>query len=142
MEIRHAMRSDLPAIVDIYNAAIPSYRSTADTMPVRVADRRAWFVAHEPASRPLWVADDDGRIAGWVSFQNFYGRPAYRPTVEVSVYVRPSGQRRGVGRALLSHALDAAPGLGIATVLAVVFAHNEPRCRLFEAAGFERWGHL
>jgi L-amino acid N-acyltransferase YncA len=103
MIIRNALEGDLPAIVAIYNAAIPDRLATADTEPITVSRRREWFAEHD-ATRPLWVAAIDSAVAGWLSFQSFYGRPAYRATAEVSVYVSPHHQRRGIGRALLANA--------------------------------------
>jgi len=87
MIFRDALESDLPAIVDIYNSTIPGMMVTADTAPITVNDRRAWFHEHKKGFRPLWVIEDTGTIAGWLSFQSFYGRPAYRATAEVSIYI-------------------------------------------------------
>jgi L-amino acid N-acyltransferase YncA len=140
--IRDARQSDLARVVAIYNEAVPGRRATADTEAVTVASRQAWFDEHTPGRRPLWVAERDGVIVGWLSFQSFYGRPAYATTAEVSVYVSTSVQGGGVGGQLLAQALDRAPGLGLATLLAFVFGHNESSLRLFERHGFERWGHL
>jgi phosphinothricin acetyltransferase len=140
--IRDARESDLPAIVSIYNEAIPGRRATADTEPVSVASREPWFHEHTPDRRPLWVAARDGVVVGWLSFQSFYGRPAYAATAEVSVYVGGDAQRGGMGRRLRARAIERAPGLGLATLVAFVFGHNEPSVRLFEAHGFARWGHL
>ena len=140
--IRDATDADLPAIVAIYNAAIPGRMATADTEAVSVDSRRAWFAEHSPGSRPLWIASFGGPAVGWLSFQSFYGRPAYRATAEVSVYVAPASHRKGVGRALLARAMHAAPGLGLKTLLAFVFGHNVRSLALFEGSGFERWGLL
>ena len=142
MTIRDATEADLPAIVEIYNAAIPGRRATADTEPVAVENRYAWFCEHHPDRRPLWVAVDDEAIVGWLSFQSFYGRPAYHATAEISVYVSPSKQRTGIGRTLLTKAIEQAPRLGLKTLLGFIFGHNEPSLRLLEAFGFERWGTL
>ena len=142
MPIRHAAPEDLPAIVETYNASIPGRMATADTQPVTVASRDEWFKGFDPASRPLWVHERDGRVAGWLGLRSFYGRPAYHRTVELAVYVAPWAQRRGVARELLAHALRTAPERGIATVLAFVFAHNAPSIALFGAQGFDRWGLL
>ena len=79
---------------------------------------------------------------GWLSFQSFLGRPAYRPTAEISIYVAPSHRRKGTGRRLLSEAVRRAPSLGLTTLLAFIFAHNDPSLRLFEGFGFDRWGCL
>ena len=142
MTIRDATERDLPAIVAIYNAAIPGRMATADTAQVSIESRVPWFRAHTPASRPIWVAAVDGRVTGWLSVQSFYGRPAYHRTAEVSVYVAEGHRHRGVGRGLLDEALRRAPALGLATLLGFIFGHNEPSLRLFAAHGFERWGVL
>jgi L-amino acid N-acyltransferase YncA len=127
--------------VSIYNAAIPARLATADIKPISVASRQGWFAAHD-ATRPLWVADTDSAIAGWLSFQSFYGRPAYRATAEISVYVAPDHQRRGIGHALLAKAADSAPRLALKTLLGFIFGHNEPSLCLFEKFEFRRWALL
>jgi phosphinothricin acetyltransferase len=142
MPIRHATAEDLPAIVAIYNASIPGRMATADTEPVTVAQREEWFRAFDPRTRPLWLMDEGGAIAGWLGLRSFYGRPAYHRTVESAVYVAPERQRRGIARTLLAHALAECPALGIANVLGFVFAHNTPSIALFEERGFKRWGLL
>ena len=144
MPIRHARASDLPAIVAIYNAAIPGRMATADTAPVSVQQREAWFAEFSPGHRPLWVwsEDDSAEPLAWLSLRSFYGRPAYQPTVEVAVYTAPQAQRRGLARGLLEHAVDNAKPLGIKTLLAFVFGHNAASLALFSAAGFRRWGQL
>ena len=58
------------------------------------------------------------------------------------MYVDTAHHRRGVGRALLGHALDACPRLGVTSVVGYVFGHNAPSLALFEGFGFSRWGHL
>ena len=142
MTIRDALESDLAAIVAIYNAAIPGRLATADTEPVSVESRRVWFSEHDPHTRPLWVASLGSEIAGWLSFQSFYGRPAYHATAELSVYVTPSHHRTGIATALLVRALEAAPQLGLRTLLGFIFGHNDPSLRLFSRFGFQRWALL
>jgi len=142
LTVRDARGADLPRLVAIYNEAIPGRRSTADTEPVSVESRLPWFHEHTPARRPLWVAERDGAIVGWLSFQDFYGRPAYGATAELSVYVSSAAQRGGVGRHLLARALERAPALGLATLVGFIFAHNTASVTLFERHGFARWGHL
>lgn len=140
--IRLAEPRDLEAVVAIYNASIPGRASTADTEPVSVESRRRWLRDRDPARRPLWVLERDGDVAGWLGLQDFYGRPAYAATAELGVYVDPRRRRRGAGRALVEHALAAAPTLGIETLLGLVFAHNDASLALLEGVGFERWGRL
>ena len=140
--LRDADEADLARIVAIYNEAIPGRRATADTEPVSVASRLPWFREHTPGRRPLWVAERAGVIVGWLSFQSFYGRPAYAATAEVSVYVGGTAQRGGVGSLLLGRAIERAPALELATLVAFVFGHNAPSLQLFERHDFERWGRL
>jgi L-amino acid N-acyltransferase YncA len=142
MLIRDALATDLPAIVEIYNATVASRIVTADLEPVTVASREAWFAAHTSNDRPLWVMDDAGIVAGWLGFQPFYGRPAYQGTAELSIYVAADYQRQGVGRQLLQQAIGTSPMLGITTLLGFIFADNSPSLRLFEQFGFQQWGCL
>ncbi len=142
MTVRDATENDLASIVGIYNTAIPGRMATADTTPVTVESRGAWFRDHSTGRRPLWVSVDDGTVAGWLSFQSFYGRPAYRATAELSVYVAPTYHRRGIARELMQRAVTRSPDLGLRTLLGFIFGHNEPSLRLFESFGFSRMGVL
>jgi L-amino acid N-acyltransferase YncA len=140
--LRQARPDDLPRIVEIYNQTIPGRMVTADTEPVAVESRIPWFNAHNPSTRPLWVAERDGQIAAWMSFNSFYGRPAYNPTAEISIYVAEEARRKGLGKWLLQEAIQRAPCHQVNTLLGFIWAHNEPSLKLFEAFRFERWGHL
>ncbi|WP_027796379.1 GNAT family N-acetyltransferase [Paraburkholderia acidipaludis] len=139
---RDATLDDLPAIVAIYNSTVPSRQVTADLEPVSVESRLPWFHAHGPTTRPLWVVEEGGCVIAWLSFSDFYGRPAYRHTSEVSIYLDEAARGKGLGRKLLTAALEAAPGLDIHTVLGFVFGHNAPSMRLFQGFGFAAWGTL
>ena len=115
MKFRDAVEADLPSIVTIYNTTIPGREVTADLEPVSVESRLGWFRAHIPEQRPLWVVENDEAMLGWLSFSDFYGRPAYRATVEVSIYLAANARRTGLGTMLLERAIDHAPSLSIKT---------------------------
>lgn len=140
--LRDALAGDLPALVAIYNTSIPARRATSDLEPITVESRREWFGRHSPDRRPLIVAERDGRVVGFFSFVNFYGRPAYHITAEVAVYVDPAHQRAGIGSLLLTEGLRRAPALGLKNLLAFVFAHNHASLSLFDRFGFERRAYL
>lgn len=142
MNIRDARFEDLEAIVDIYNSTIAGRMVTADTKPITVESRHNWYDEHSADHRPLWVAEIDGEIAGWLSYQSFYGRPAYLATAEVSIYISPDYRRQGLGRILLTKAIDTCPQLGISALLGFIFGQNLPSLDLFERFGFSKWGHL
>ncbi len=142
LSYRDATLDDLSAIVAIYNSTIASRLVTADLDPVTVESHLSWFHAHGPQWRPLWVVEEAGEVVAWLSFSDFYGRPAYARTVEVSIYLHENARGKGLGKALLREALDKAPALKVDTVLGFVFGHNEPSVRLFAGFGFETWGTL
>jgi L-amino acid N-acyltransferase YncA len=142
MRIRDALESDFSAIVDIYNATVPTRMVTAELEPTTVQARLPWFRAHTPDRHPFWVMEIDGQIAGWLSVQSFLSRCAYRGTAEISVYVDQKFRRRGVGSIVLEEAITRASSLEINAMVGFIFAHNEPSLKLFERVGFERWGLL
>lgn len=78
----------------------------------------------------------------WLSFQSFYGRPAYDATCEVSIYIAPSERGKGLGKEMLQYAIDISGALGIKTLLGFIFSHNEPSLKLFTHFGFETWGQF
>jgi L-amino acid N-acyltransferase YncA len=139
---RYAGWQDLEKVVSTYNAAIPSRLVTADLEPVSVESRTRWFNDHNQTSRPLWIIDFDDKYAGWMSFNSFYGRPAYSGTVEVSIYLEPTFQGKGIGRECLRKAIEEAPAMEIHTLLGFIFGHNGPSIALFKKFGFEEWAHL
>jgi phosphinothricin acetyltransferase len=140
--MRIATESDLPAIVEIYNATVPTRLSTADTTKVTVASRMEWFRQHTPHRRPLLVHEEGGQIVAWVSFQSFYGRPAYAHTAELSIYIAPAHRGKRLGGKLLGRALEMTTSLDIKTIVGFVFAHNKPSIGLFKSFGFQLWGTL
>ncbi|PZD96063.1 N-acetyltransferase [Paenibacillus sambharensis] len=140
--IEDAKLEDLASIVAIYNETIPSRQVTADLEPVTVDDRLKWFYEHSPEHRPLWIMKSGGSIVAWLSFQSFYGRPAYNGTAEISIYITASYRSKGVGAILLQHAIDACPRLRLNNLVGFVFGHNEPSLRLLRKFGFEQWGLL
>jgi L-amino acid N-acyltransferase YncA len=140
--LRDATPADLDAIVAIYNQTIPSRIATADLDPVHPEQRAAWLADHRPDHHPIWVAEHDGAIAGWLSIGQFRDRVAYDATAEVSVYVDAGRRRAGIGAMLLDEAVRRAPQLGLEVLVGLIFAHNQPSLALFERAGFARWGLL
>src|SRR4029453_13374220 len=132
MIIRDAVEADLPVIVEIYNATVPTRMVTADPEPATAEARLPGFREHSPERYPLWVAESEGRVIGWLDFKKFLPRAAYRGTAEISVYVDDKFRRRGVARELLEKAIAVAPSLGITALVGLIFGHNEPSLKLFE----------
>lgn len=143
LKFKNAELSDLPKIVEIYNSTVASGIVTADTEKVSVENKMSWFYEHDLGKRPLWmVFDNSDEVVGWVSFQSFYGRPAYDKTCELSIYLDENSRGKGYGKQILNYCIQEAPKYNIETLLGFIFAHNIPSIKLFESFGFETWGHL
>ncbi len=143
MNVRDAIATDLPRIVEIYNSSIPGGWSTADTQPVTVAERMSWFHRHDPKRRPIWVGEVDSQIVGWVSLEWFYhARPAYDATAEISTYIAAEHRRLGYGLALKKRMIEKCPEFGVTTVVSMYFDHNLATRRINAQLGFEEVGHL
>jgi L-amino acid N-acyltransferase YncA len=140
---RDATIEDLGRIVEIYNSTVASRMVTADTQNVTTESRVKWFNDHN-AERPLWVIQKTGdtNTIGWVSFQSFYGRPAYRHTVEISIYLDERVRGQGLGKVILEQSISRAQSADIKTLLGFIFGHNEPSLRLFRSFGFQDWALL
>ncbi|MDQ2076297.1 GNAT family N-acetyltransferase [Marinimicrobium sp. ABcell2] len=138
--MRRATAEDLPRIIAIYNAT-DSEGSTVDTERASIESRRLWFETHSDV-RPIFVQEQEGTISGWLSFQDFYSRPAYNGTAEISVYVAPEYHGRGVGSCLLQGAIGCCTRLHIHSLVAFALSDNVASLALFKKYGFSQWGLL
>ena len=143
MQIRIAENNDLPAIIAIYNEAIPGKRATADLELIRHEERGSWFAEHVPETHPIYVATINNEIAGWCSISAYRpGRMALRFTAEISYYIGTAFHRKGVASSLIRHAMVCSPQLEIKTLIAIVLERNGASMQLLEKLGFQRWGLL
>jgi L-amino acid N-acyltransferase YncA len=74
--------------------------------------------------------------------RHIYGRPAYNATAEISIYLHENERRKGAGKKILEYAITQCESLEIKTLLAYIFAHNEPSLKLFRSFGFQDWALL
>ena len=135
----NATPNDLPKIVETYNTTVASRLVTADLDPVTIDSKRDWFNAHNTTNRPLWIVEFEKNYAGWMSFNSFYGRPAYNGCVEVSIYLKEKYRGKGLGKACLQKAINEAPILNIHSLLGFIFGHNTPSLNLFYQFWFTNW---
>jgi len=139
---KDATLNELPSIVGTYNATVAGRLVTADLEPVSVESKLDWFTNHNQKTRPLYIIEADNKYAGWMSFNSFYGRPAYNKTAELSIYLENSMQGKGLGNYCLNYAVKKCPSLNITSLLGFIFGHNEPSLKLFYKHGFKKWAHL
>lgn len=142
LNIRLSLVSDLPEIDAIYNQAI-KLRATAHLHPLSNRERLDWFNQHNPQNYPVFVAETNGVIWGWLSISPYRpGRLALRHTAEISYYVHQDHFRKGIGTQLINHAIKKAPQLNIRQMFGIVMEHNIASIILLKKFGFQQWGFL
>lgn len=135
ISIRTATVADLDGINAIYNHYVPISTTTYDVEPMSLDERRQWFEGRD-AIHPVTVAERAGEMVGWGSLNVFRAKPAYRPTVENSVYVHPDHQRTGVGSAVLADLIERARALGLHSIVAGIDGEQTASAELHKKFGF------
>ena len=141
MDIRLATAEDLEVITRIYNHYVEHSHATFDLGAFSVADRQPWFDQFDGGRYQCWVAEQNGRLAGYACSMPFKAKAAYQTSVEVSVYVAADTHRRGVGRALYQRLLPALEAEDLHRAYAGVAQPNEPSMALHAEFGFEQAAH-
>lgn len=139
MLLRPATPADAAATAAIYNQEVSSSRVTFDLVTRTVAEQAAWLEERTGALEVV-VAEIDGEVAGFASLSPYRDRPAYRTTVEDSIYVHEDHRGSGVGRALLEEIVAVARERGFHSVIARIVADHAASIRLHAAVGFEQVG--
>ena len=141
--IRAAGPADIPAITRIYAHAVRHGTASFELDPPDEAEMARRQRALAEGGFPYLVAELDGGIAGYAYAGPYRARPAYRFSVEDSVYVAAEAHRRGVGRALLDRLIVEAEARGFRQMIAVIgdFA-QAPSIELHRAAGFRLIGAI
>ena len=139
IQIRHAVEADAEAIRAIYNYEVEHETATFDLVPRTLSDQLEWQNARQGAFC-VYVAELRGEVVGFGALSPYKERAAYRTSVEDSVYVRRDLGRQGIGRAMLSHLLEAAENGGFHAVMARITTLSEGSIALHEALGFQLVG--
>jgi L-amino acid N-acyltransferase YncA len=141
--IRPATPADIPAITRIYAHAVEYGTASFELTPPDEAEMRRRMQAILDGKFPYFVAEIDGAVAGYAYASFYRTRPAYRFTVEDSVYVAPDTHRRGVGKALLLKLIEACTALGFRQMIAVIGdSEQAASIGVHKACGFEPAGSL
>ncbi len=129
--LRPLAARDWAAVRGIYAEGIATGQATFETQVPEQDDLEAgWLPQHR------WVAEVDGRVAGWAAAKPVSTRPVYAGVAETSVYVGEGHRGRGVGRALLHRQVTAADAGGLWTLQTSIFPENRASLNLHHAAGF------
>lgn len=136
MKLRLATVDDAPAVRRIYNHEVEHTTVTFDIEPRTLEQQEAW-IAERQGALGVIVAELDGAVVGFASLSPYRSRPAYRSTVENSVYVDDAARGSGVGRALMNELIDTARRRGFHTIIAHVAGGHEASIALHHSCGFE-----
>jgi L-amino acid N-acyltransferase YncA len=144
LTIRPAEASDIPAITRIYAHAVEHGTASFELTPPDEAEMTNRMRDLAGKGFPYIVAEIDGALAGYAYSGPYRARPAYRHTVENSVYVAGDRHRHGVGRALLAALIEASAAAGFRQMIAVIGDSTKQAASigLHEALGFRHVGIL
>ncbi|MFZ2155997.1 MAG: N-acetyltransferase family protein [Bradyrhizobium sp.] len=120
LEIRPAATADLPAITEIYEHAVRYGTATFELIPPDLDEMTRRFNVLTEGGFPYFVAALEGRVVGYAYAGAYRPRPAYRFTVENSVYLLPAIHRRGVGLKLLQRLIAECEARGYRQMIAVI----------------------
>ena len=142
MTIRRLEHADLEAITQIYNEVLTHSTAIFRDTPASVQEREEWWKTQCEKGYPVLVAEADGSILGFASFDDFRSWPGYRFTVEGTIHLSPEARRQGTGTILLTELIAQARSLGKHILIAGVDGDNKASLKFLAKMGFEQTGHM
>ena len=140
--IRQARETDIPGILEIYNDAILNttalYTYDLFTLPMM----QQWFKEKKAKALPVFVAVEGEGIAGFASYGPFRPWPAYKYSVEHSIYVHKDRRGEGISKKLLRMLIDHASAGNLHTIVAGIDSQNEVSINLHRQFGFKETGQI
>ena len=141
MELRPCTEQQLPEILDIYNDAILNSTALYDYKIRTIEMMHAWYAVKLNGNYPIIGAfDQNNGLLGFSTYGMFRVQPAYKYTVEHSVYVRPDKRGLGTGKILLKEIIKKAAEQDYHVLVAGIDASNAISIKLHEKEGFEFCG--
>ena len=139
--IRPATEADLPGITAIYDHAVRTGTATFELIPPDLAEMTRRFGALRDGGFPYLAAELDGAVVGYAYAGPYRPRPAYRFTVENSIYLAPASHRRGIGIQLLQRLIAECEARGYRQMIAVIGdSANAGSIGVHTRAGFQMIG--
>jgi phosphinothricin acetyltransferase len=137
VQVRLARLDDAEAIRSIYNREVTGSTATFDLVPRSLDDQVRWLAARSGAHAAVVAVGDDDAVVGFGSLSPYRDRPAYKTTVEDSVYVAPGHQGEGIGRSVLTELVSLATAHGFHSMMARIVGGHEASIVLHRSVGFE-----
>lgn len=131
------------AILDIFNEAILTSTALYDYQPRKIESMKPWFEAKEKGNFPvIGIEDEKGTLQAFGSFGTFRAWPAYKYTVEHSVYVHKDHRGKGLGLSVMNALIEAARQRDVHAMMGGICASNEGSIALHTRLGFKHVGTL
>jgi len=134
--LRDALKSDLPAILEIYNDIILTTTAIYSEEPHTLQMRLDWFNERKQAGFPVIVAEQNGVLVGFATYGKFRVWPCYRFTVEHSVYIHKDNRGQGISKILLQEIISLAKSAGMHALIAGIDSENDISLQLHLKFGF------
>jgi phosphinothricin acetyltransferase len=140
--IRPAVNGDAERIAEIYNYYIGNTIITFEEEAVSVGEISSRIADTTGASLPWLVLEEDAEIIGYAYASKWRARPAYRHSVETTVYLSKGNSGKGFGRLIYAELISQLASAGFHTALGGIALPNEASVRLHEALGFKKAAHF
>ena len=143
MKIRKAEIKDLKELLDIYNYEVKNGVATLDLEEKNIEEWKEWFLNHNKDNHPLFVAEIENHIAGYVSLSSYREKEAFKSTVELSIYIGAEYRKLGIATKLMDFILkEAKNDESIHTVVSVITSGNKASEKLHKKFDFEFCGTI
>ena len=142
ISIREAREADLPHLLAIYNQVILTTTSVYSYQPQTMEARKAWYADKLATGYPVFVAEEEGTVIGFSSYGPFRAWPAYKYTIENSVYVTEGQRGKGIGKLLIQPLIQSAHSRGYHAIIAGIDSNNDSSIRLHASFGFIKVAHF
>lgn len=139
MIIREAIEADLDSVKDIYNQGIEDRIATLETETKDQAYMEEWFAKHNGRYK-LIVAEQDGKIVGWASLNQYNSRNAYKGVADLSIYISRDHRGKGIGGLLLQSIEKHAKENDFNKIVLFTFPFNQIGQGLYRKQGFREVG--
>ncbi|MFJ7648307.1 GNAT family N-acetyltransferase [Lysinibacillus sp. NPDC097279] len=134
--IREATPNDLMDILSIYNDAIVHTTAVYTYKPQTLENRQSWYDQKMQEGNPILVYELEKKVVGFATFGPFRAWPAYKYSIEHSIYVDKNYRKKGIGTTLLTELIAIATEREYMTLIAGIDAQNEKSIDMHKNFGF------